>query len=377
LTINIENAATEQTNAIALWSFYYKVLDVDAEQARFLNLCQAEGINTVWMALDVDSFHFFNNDPGYRANAYQTFISAASSMGIRVYAMLGGVDGVLATPEAHRTYIEATIRYNALNPSTAFSGILWDIEHVSDYAAYTSYIRTLKSYSFNGQTIVSQGLKLGVYADAYDTPTWREFIREFHFFASNSYADGLTTGGDGGGVVQKAGAGPVICQQEGVEFLIGLETDELADFHDPYTLYEEGKDGYHELESQIDDYFIPRYTQYSGQYVHHYQRAVETWHTITSVEWPSANFSTGQTVPVTVNLRSSGWYQNSARGVELQVRDAGGTVWKTGKVVVVPSLGTRSVTLQCRCRKPPTPGAMIPECRSTTRTTGPPPVTRS
>ncbi|RLJ01518.1 MAG: hypothetical protein DRP11_04260, partial [Candidatus Aenigmatarchaeota archaeon] len=324
----------KKIKALYLWGLSNLVVTDPSERARFFDICSKEEVNVVWMGFNPSI-----------SDTYRDFINEANKRGIEVHALLSGGPDVLDNPVIHKPLIEALLKYNVENPDSKFAGISWDIEPVHDWTKYKNYIQYLKGISYDGKTIVSQDLILSVYCDAEDSSAWREFIREFDIWAANTYQDELDTGPEGG-VIGKAAPGPDICEEMGIPFLIGLETDELnGDYRDPYTLFEEGKDRYHELESQIDAYFTKHYSQFTGQYVHHYQRAIQSWYTINAVDWPSGEFRPGDTVPFKIILQTSGGYSQKARGVELEVKDEKGNIWKTSKIVVLDKVDTKEVAL--------------------------------
>jgi hypothetical protein len=266
-------------NAIYVWSDYYHIVSLSPDMNKFFGVCSAFNYNTVYLAMDSDSLHLIDNDGGYPVDAYQTFIAAAKVRGIKTYMTIGGTSANFAGAPllVDEDYIDHILHYNIDNPTVAFDGIIWDIESlgVGDFGNYKTYIQTLKAVTHSGETIVTQNLTLAAYVDAYDTVNWRSFIHELDRVDINSYADGLTTGGDGAGVVGIAATGVTVCTDEGVDFSIGLDTSNTG--NDPYTLFEEGYDAYAYLRNRINSYYGGS-NYFSGQYAHSYDESIEDWY---------------------------------------------------------------------------------------------------
>jgi hypothetical protein len=342
--------AASEERAIYLWWHGFRVLERQSERDEFFRIAQADQINTVYIDVNVDSVNWFT--PGYRnvTNAWATFISQAKSKGIHVHALLSGhAPEAFTSTAAHSSYIQAILKYNIENPNNKIEGINWDIEPLvtNHVPLYTSYIKAMKAVTYGGQTVVSQGLILSVYIDP---PRWlnmrtgatidacRALYREFGLIDINSYADNLTN------VIYQAADGPQICQEEGVKFHIGLETD-MRDYN-PGTLYEEGKDAYHSLQNEISAYFQPKYTMYAGQYTDNYQANISRWYMISSVSFPQGQYQPGQKVVVNATLRRSDSYSAESYGLKLSIRDSSGSVQEISKIVVISELEARQVSLE-------------------------------
>ena len=343
LPITIVQSPSSLIYPIAVWSEYYPIVTNSSEMSRFFSICVAEGYNVAYLDMDGDSILLLANDSSKPQNAYQTFIAAAKARGIKTYMMIGGTTANFANPSNDESYISDIIQYNINNPTVKIDGIIWDIEGdgPSDFGNYTNYIQTLKAVTYGGQTIVSQGLELAAYEDGYDTPAWRTFIHQFNRIDINSYASGLNTGGDGSGIIGKSLTAATVCQSEGVNFSIGIETDKLDENHNDYTVYDEGLDYYNTLRVQVDNYFTAHYTHYVGQYVSQYQSAIQLWYLISS-----STFSyQGQTATAVISLVNSGDYQTSARGIAFQIKEANGTVHEKNYITTLKMLQTRTLTL--------------------------------
>jgi hypothetical protein len=340
---NVSQATSPGVYAIYVWSEYYPIVTNRAEMTHFFNICAAEGYNVAYLSMDSNSLLLLANNPGGPQNAYQTFIAAAHARGIKVYMAIGGTSANLTNPATDENYIQAILTYNFNNPTVTIDGINWDLEHLvsGDYGSYTSYLQTLKVVTYYGQTIVSQGLMLSAYCDGYDTTTWRTFIHQLNRVDINSYASGLTTGGDGSGIVGEAATAAAVCQSEGVDFSIGIETDKTDGAHNSYSIYDEGLDYYNSLKTQVDNYYTANYTHYVGQFVNSYQSAIQLWYLITS-----STFSyVGQTATAVITLQNSGDLQTSARGIAFQIKDANGTVYEKNYITTLEPIQIRTLTL--------------------------------
>lgn len=347
LTAFVDEAPEEETplsvNAIYVWWGGYSMLENATERERFFDIAEAENINTVYFNIGEDTINF--STPGWAGvnNGYRDFIKEAKKRDMEAHALISGYDDVLASPETHRPYIEAIIKYNVENPGYEFSGINWDIEPVKDKVnQMTAYIQALKTMSYQGETIVSQDLFLSAYLDApqyLGTGDISALFHQFDLICINSYADTLDF------LITHAGDGPDFCEQEGIAFTIGMETDELTILPDIYTLYEEGRDAYHTLAAQADAYFSSNYTQYNGQFLHHYDKAISWWHVIEDVTWPQWALIPVEEVAVTVTLHRSDAHLPAPVGVKLNMRDDAGNSWEVSAVVILDSNKAQTVTL--------------------------------
>lgn len=348
-------SAASPVNAVYVWwGGYVYLLDAQA-RTNFLDDLQAEGINTAYVQITVDSINFFT--PGWAGvdNGYKDLITAAHQRGIEIHALIGDSGTMLTNPDAHRPYIEAIIKYNIENPGYEFDGIDWDIEPVRDKAdLMTAYMQALKAISYQGETIVTQGLFLSAYLDApqyLGTGDIAALFHQFDLINLNSYADTFDF------LVTHAADGPDFCEQEGIAFTIGLETDELTVLPDMYTLFEEGQDAYHALAAQAAAYWGASYTQYEGLYVDHYERGISLWYMIENVVWAQGEHTPGQDVSATVTLRRNDSYPQSPVGLTLTIKDASGTTWEESKVVVLTGRETETVTLTWTVPQDATAGA--------------------
>jgi hypothetical protein len=261
-----------------VWGGYYDVISNASDMAIFFNICAAEGVNIAWLGMDSDSLLLLANSPGGPQNAYQTFIAAAKARGIQTYIAIGGNLSNFTNPSTDESYITAILKYNVNNPSVAINGINWDIEGVSanQYVDYTTYLQTLKAITYNGQTIVSQGLMLSAYCDVWNTQISRTFIHQLNCVDINCFASGLTTGGDGAGMEGEAATAVSVCQSEGVNFAVGIDTASTGNPN--YTVYSQGLNYLDTLETQVNNYYASNYTDYVGIFVNCYQNSILNWY---------------------------------------------------------------------------------------------------
>jgi len=271
--------ATPLVYPIYVWADFYNIVtNPSGQQAQFLGICQSEGYNVAYLAFDGDTPALLTSGNHY----YQNFITNAKSLGIKTYMAIGGTSSnfsgsSLTTDEG---YISDIIQYNVSNPTKKIDGINWDIEGLSsvDYADYTSYIETLKGVTYSGETILSQGLEVSAYIDAYDTFDCITFIQQLNCVDLNTYASGMTTGGSyGTGIEGSAATGATICEAQGIPFSIGIETSSVISSE--FSVYTSGYSGYESLRNAVDSYFRTNYSKYSGQYVESYDNHILQWNT--------------------------------------------------------------------------------------------------
>jgi len=325
---------------IYIWGMYDEVLNTPAEQTHFLDVCELEGANVIQMQFDEDGLALIGSSPAL----YASFIAAATARGIETHMIISGVLDDITTPTNHQPYIVAILTYND-NHSTVgekIKGISWDIEDylAGSYDDCITYMTAMQGYSYLGETILTQGLTLSFSVDGEDSNDFRTFLDMIDIATLEIYRDELDTG-IAGGMIGEDPEAVTQCEAVGCDFVVGIETDELAAAYIHKSTFEEGKDGYKLLSWQADNYYLTNCDYYVGQYMHHYQRSVETWHEITA-----SNFTYyGQTITATVTIKNNGYYQTSARGIVLQVKDADGNWYETSFIRVWTALQSRDLSL--------------------------------
>jgi len=303
---------------MAVWGVTSTILATEAEITRLVGVCEAEGCNVVMLQ--------------YSAESYVNFITAANASAIDTWVMISGSRIAMSWADLttyHAAQIEILLQHNIDNPTKRIVGVFWDIEPVpsGEYSDYNTYMNAMKEVEVEKHTILTQGLTLSIYIALTDTPDGRALINQFDIVCLDSYADQLDKGtGTGLGIIGRAAnAGIEVVEAEMIPFLIGIESDQLGGGDNlEWSICEEGKDGYYQLEVQADKYFTGNYTYYNGQFHSQYQRSAETWHQIISTSFEYV----GQTITASVTLKNSGYYQTSSRGIVMQVKDIYGNFYE-------------------------------------------------
>jgi hypothetical protein len=196
----------------------------------------------------------------------RAFIEDANASGVRVYALLARMNyGVEA---ALQLKAEATLKYSHDNPDCKFEGIHFDLEppggsSLTQHAAYlaecTTFFQHIKTWSYDGETIASQGVALGMFVD----PRWSRtqcaaayssLLRELDYVDIAAYRAPPGTG------MSEVKGCVGLTVAEGRPFAITLETAEFSCSGDGATTYnEEGKAGLENCMSVMRAYYKANY----------------------------------------------------------------------------------------------------------------------
>jgi hypothetical protein len=333
------------------------VLQYKDERDNFFRICGLENINTVWFQVDADSSKFFENRDGFPVDAIPAFIQEANSRGMEVHALLGGPNSYLEELEPLKSYVEAVLKYNEEHPYARFAGIHLDVEGndigwtqselLHQWVGFMQALKTWSPPDYPGKTVTTQGLTLSLYEayppglDGSTLQEWLDYVSQFDLVCLQVYGDSFDFIKE-----QRMLGRPDILEQHDIPFVLLLETDELDRESQSYTLYEEGKDDFYSTRAELNEHYCKEYGLFYGFGLHHYQRAISSWHDIQSVIWPSGEYHQGQAVPVTVGLHTSDNYSKKAQGVELEIRDDSGQIWNTSKIVVLDKFEARDITLE-------------------------------
>ncbi|MBN2097977.1 MAG: hypothetical protein JW753_00115 [Dehalococcoidia bacterium] len=340
-----------EMKAIYVWSWSWQLFDKPTEAEYFFDTCREEEIDTAFIAAtDSDVLDYIQNSPA----KIRAFIEDANADGIQVYALLARMDyGIEAALQPN---VEAILKYNHDNPDCKFEGIHFDLEppggsSLSQHAAYlaecTTFFQDMKTWSYDGETIASQSVALGMFVD----PRWSRttcaaaysgLVRELDYMDIAAYRAPPETG------MSEVQGCVDLTVAEGKAFAITLETAEFSYTSDgATTYYEEGRAGLENCMSVMRAYYKANYSgHFMGFVIHHYENCISAWHTMNSIQWPSGSYSAGDTVSVTVTLHASDYYYWRPYGVKLEVRDSAGNIWVTSKIVCMHySSNTKQVTL--------------------------------
>jgi hypothetical protein len=346
-----EVSITGEMKALYVWSWSWQLFDKVAEEQYFLTVCAEEGINTAFIAAgDSDVQDLIQNSPAKIAR----FIQAANASGVRVYGLLARMDyGVEA---ALQPSVEAILKYNHDNPGCKFEGIHFDLEppgqsslaaHAAYLAECTAFFQHLKTWSYGGETVATQDVALGMFVD----PRWgnstcaanySSLVRELDYMDIAGYRAPPET------AMSEVKNCVDLTVAQGKPFDIALETMEFPYYSDgATTYYEEGRAGLENCMSVMREYYKTNYPDYClGFAIHFYESAIQQWHMMKSVQWPSGAYSTGSSVSATVTIHPSDYYYWRVYGVKMEVRDSAGTMWVTSRIICMHySSNTREVTL--------------------------------
>ena len=281
-----EVTISSDVSALYVWSANYRIVRDTSERASFFTCCQKNKINTVWIALDADSLRWFDSGAGYPVEEYTSFIQQANDRGIAIHGMLSSAGGtVLNSRASHKEYVLAVLRYNQQHPDAKFAGMHFDIENVDTgwsvstfLDAYTSYIRDLKTWQYNGQTVKSQGLVMSLYCDQVpeaggsSLSQWLNWVGEFDLVEIQAYSD--TT--DSIITTEEAYHNPgraALLNQQGIPFIILSEIDDLGSSRDRITFWEEGLAYYYNVRVELYNHY-KQFSTFKGFGLHHYQSLV-------------------------------------------------------------------------------------------------------
>jgi hypothetical protein len=333
----------EPIRALYLWSEYYRILDTPSEQAHFFDVCEVEGVDTVYLPIDEDIIWVFDTYP----ERIVTFIQNAQDRGIRTEALLSdGTGRVLNGPESHAVFVGEVVRYNIQNPQQAFTGFHWDIENSAGYwtteefvRAYSDYLTEVMSWSFNGTTVNDQGLTLSFTAGSnwIHEASFSDLVQQTTYVVCGNY------GGSFEDLIDHQSALADYCDERQIPWISGLQSDETGS---AYTLYGLGKDAFHDIMSQLDTYYKDNYDYFSGFALHYYSRSISTWNSITAVDWPSGTYQSGDTLSVPVTIQTSDNKGYKYRGVRLEVRDQDENIHTTSKILLLDRRETRTVSME-------------------------------
>lgn len=274
--------------ALYVWDAYYDVLTAAEEQDRFFRTCESANINTVWFLTgnenQLDSLRFFADG----GDLYERFIGRANGLGIQVHALFGSAIGRdVFEGNCLYKYVMAILKYNADHPGAQFAGMHFDIENVGAggygdddvfYKKYVGFVRGLKGWSYDGQTVGSQGMILSLYQDLWpgrhvSEECWWALVKEFDLVCLQSYGDTLES------VVAKEegclslGRAEML-EQEGIPFTILLETGHASS---NVTFMDEGRTALEGVEAGLDGVFAGN-SEYAGIGLHNYSNSIRAWY---------------------------------------------------------------------------------------------------
>ena len=353
------------TRAAYVWELSGDIFrDVDGEQDNFLRIMQAGGFTIAYM-------QFYENQLRDEGAAIEAFVARANALGIQIHGLLGyrGVTPTLDTPSnlggggTQRSYYEAFLGYNIAHPAAPITGFNWDFEPLhGNMTKMRDYMRAAKLVSVSGQTMVSQGWILSIYADApYYLADPRgdlvgvlaatDMYREFDVICINSYWNSLQ------GIISHAADGPAVCQAEGIDFLIGMESTDLS--NTTLTLWNAGKEYYEATVLPGLDSVFGSLSRYQGTYLHHMAGGINRWWMMESVTFPGSTAYDPAVLPVvlevTVDLKLLHYDSRYAYGIKVSL--VGPTTYTGSKILALSPMEGDSVVVPVTIPAGAPPGA--------------------
>lgn len=333
-----------KSKGVYVWGFSEVILKDNDEQKRFFELCKEEGIKTVFLSINKD--WLTDSLPWYNSSNYTEFIKGAreSERNMQVHAMMGKWDWAKDVSNAE-PFVEAVLVYNSKNPTCKFDGIHLDVEPGNHFNSTDEFLKGYKDlitgiktkFSYSGETIQGMSLSIDVACWWLTSQSCNEFkgligINDLDYITIMAYKDKAED-------VEKLASEVVkVTQEKSKPFVISLETQEfpgifkdgefIPDQSEGVTFFEEGQYEFEqELEKLEKNYKDNNAELFKGFAIHLYQSSFTPWHIITDVIWPSGEFNIGDSVNVSVKLRTSDNFNERPVGIGLSVRDEKGNVY--------------------------------------------------
>ena len=227
-----------------VWSEIIDILPDPVERKFLFDVCKHEGMDTLFVQIN----WAMNLD-------WTDFMAEANSRGIAIHALISG-------NSAFDDYSQLV----DFAETNGFTGITWDIEPV-DVVAFGNLIDFFASPLYQSVYVDAPFYLNKNRGASYEDI--RAFYRKFDLILLNSYADTLSF------AIIHANDGPEICAEEGVDYMLGLDTGENPTEGGIYTTYEEGLDYYRQLLADIKSNYQGA-PHFKGVYTH-YWRSFREW----------------------------------------------------------------------------------------------------
>jgi hypothetical protein len=342
--------ATRHYRAMYCWWFGYRIYQNPVEEERLINICQDEGVNLVFFNFGVDMLNRITDSPSWFTRVHGDL----QAVGIEAHAIPNDASLDVANPATFQPYITAILKFNSENPAYKFTGLHFDLEppagsSLAQHAAFLvnclASIQAIKGFSYNGETVQTQGLDLSLFVD----PRWNQgpcaipfanLINEMNFLDIGSYNN--TESGAislGSGVI-------AIADAQAIPYLVTLETDEGDSINDD-AVQSWWIRGHAAFEVALDN-LQAHYTGdplFWGMCMHHYSFAISQWYTMESYTLPEP-LNMGDTASLPVHLHTADTGDYRLYGLELLFRDASNNIYRSTQIAVMNSNDIMTFTLQ-------------------------------
>ncbi|KAF5434139.1 hypothetical protein C5S35_15145, partial [Candidatus Methanophagaceae archaeon] len=307
---DVENGET------ADWKPYYLN---NTEKGTLFSFAGAHGINTLYLATaDLDD----------KKEDYASFIQEASNRDIEVHA-LGGDKSWATNHEAALNFVDDILKYNKGRGDTQrFDGIHFDIEcDDSNISSYKNLLTGMKSHEYNGESISSQAMILGVdtrFGWENETIHYTDALlgTDVDFITVMAYRDTANE------IANVAKEELVAASNHGKSCVLGVETGPTSE-PECVTFYEEGSEALeNSLTSVMNNKLVKDGISFTGFAIHHYvpYKSMYMQAEITKCVIPSGTYDKGDKVKAEVTVKNTGNLPHRFY-VGFSVKDSNGKWW--------------------------------------------------
>ena len=354
-------------NSLLTYGEAWRYLTDATDRAHLIKACQDFGINTLEANADASVLGWISSDPATVA----TGIAAFNAAGIQVWACWNsnstGWDDVTNGHTWHE-FVEAVLKYNKDHPTAKFTGLQFDLEpsggstteqHRVFLTGVYATMQTMRGHTVDGtETIDSQQLTVAMFCDprwggTVCASAWAQVVSqldvveiEHYRWGGGGYADGIDYS-----LAYTANALAVVINQ-GRYFTCTLSCDELPktiEASDPYgSRFNLGRQGYEQAMQDYANYYNAHYPNNFVGYTNYFDvGGFMYWFNIDSVtSSPTGTFAPGQTMTINYQTRRrTDRYSHRVFGIQMELKDAAGTVWKTNQIIDLIDGQTTSRTI--------------------------------
>ena len=343
------------TGGMIAWFGYYMIASPEKREAEhFIEYAQSQGWNMVIFEINEDQRGVMDTAP---ANV-QAFIAKCNLAGLRVFATINGND---TDPATYAVNLNAVLKHNATYPAYKFDGIYVDCEppSLSSDTAHRDFIAAmaanvfpaLRQLSFNGQTMGSQGMVIGIFVD----PRWGGAVCADAYRAlcqSVDWVDISHYRRPASAAISTCAECVRIAVEETKPFQVTVDYEEIAapqiyDSDVGITYYEEGRDGLEAGMSALETYYMGHAVYgpfFKGVNLYHWSDRLSYLYTIVGLTPPATTLAPGAAGSVVLKVWKSDNGSQKPWGVEFRIKDALGDIHKFSKVIVVAdAVGAQSL----------------------------------